>query len=76
VPDVHSLGGDAELAGNFGLADTVGKQLGRTEPAGLEPVTFSLCRRAARDSWHPQILTRPAASLNSAVLLNPTPKSL
>ena len=32
--------------------DAGGEQLGRAQPAGLEAVAFSLCRRAARDSWH------------------------
>jgi hypothetical protein len=40
---------DAELASDLGLVDIGGEQLGCPEPAGLEPVTFLLCRRAARD---------------------------
>lgn len=62
VPDTDSLGRDLELAGDLGLADADSEQLGRAQPASLEPVTFSLCR-TARDSWHPMILTRPAAEL-------------
>src|SRR3712207_5390440 len=34
-----------------------------------------LCRRAARDSWHPRILIRPAAELQLGLTLNPTPNS-
>jgi hypothetical protein len=34
-------------------------------------------RSPATNSWHPRILTRPAAELQfDVVLLNPTPKSL
>ena len=52
VPDAHGLGRDLELAGDLGFVDAGGEQLGRAQPAGLEPVTFCLCRGAARDSWH------------------------
>jgi hypothetical protein len=52
VPDAHGLRRHLELAGNLGLADAGGEQLGRAEPAALESVAFSLCRRAARNSWH------------------------
>jgi hypothetical protein len=52
VPDAHRLGRYLEPAGDLGLADASGEQIGRTEPTSLEPVTFSLCRRAARDGWH------------------------
>jgi hypothetical protein len=52
VPDADRLGGDLELAGDLGLTDTGGEQLSRPQPAGLQAVAFSLCRRAARDSWH------------------------
>jgi hypothetical protein len=70
VPDAHGLGGDAELAGDLGLAHAGGEQLGRAQPPGLEPVTFSLCRSAARDGWHGRhphpprspAPTRPASS--------------
>jgi hypothetical protein len=51
------------LAGDLGLGVALGEQLGRPQPTGLEPVAFFLCRRAARDSWHARILTRPAAKL-------------
>jgi hypothetical protein len=54
---MHALAGDAELAGHLGLTDTGAEQFGGTQPTGLEPVTFSLCRRAASDSWHGSILT-------------------
>jgi hypothetical protein len=63
MPDADGLSRDLEPAGDLGLVDTDGEQLGRAQPPGLEPVAFSLCRKAARDSWHPRILTRPAASL-------------
>jgi hypothetical protein len=52
MPDAHGLGRDLELAGDLGLGDAGGEQLGRAQPAGLQAVTFSLCRSAARDSWH------------------------
>ena len=45
MPDAHRLGGDAELAGDLDLADAGGEQLGGAQPTGLEPVTFSLCRK-------------------------------
>ena len=60
VPDTHRLGGDAELAGDLGLMDSGGEQLGRAQPTDLESVTFLLCRRAARDSWLGRILACPA----------------
>jgi hypothetical protein len=72
APDADRLGRDLELAGNLGLADTGGEQRSGVQPAGLQAITFSLCRRAARDSWHPRILARRAAHLQ----LNPTPKPL
>lgn len=50
-------------AGDLGLADASGKQLGRAQPAGLELVAVLLCRRAARNGWHPRILTHQAAQL-------------
>jgi ApeA N-terminal domain 1 len=34
------------------LADASSKQLGRAQPASLQPVAFLLCRRAARHGWH------------------------
>ena len=52
MPDADRLGRDAELAGDLSLTDIGGEQLGRPQSAGLEPVAFSLCRRAARHSWH------------------------
>jgi hypothetical protein len=47
VPDAHGLGGDAELAGDLGLADAEGEQFGGAQPPGLEPFTFVLGRGAA-----------------------------
>jgi hypothetical protein len=80
VPDAHGLGGDAELAGDLGLVDTGREQLGRAEPTGLEPVAFSLCRRAARHSWQvpdPRLAGSRAPTRPSPLhSLNPTPKSL
>ena len=77
IPNAHGLGGDAELAGNLGLAYAGGEQSGRAEPAALEPVTLLLCRSAARNSWHPRILTRLTGALPTDLAsLNPTPKAL
>jgi hypothetical protein len=50
MPDTHGLGRDLELAGDLGLADAGGEQLGGAQPASLQAIT--LCRRAARDGWH------------------------
>jgi hypothetical protein len=75
MPQAHGLAGDAELAGDLGLANADGEQLGGTQPAGLEPLALSLRRRAARDGWHAPILTRRATPLNSATV-KPTPKAL
>jgi hypothetical protein len=52
VSDTYGLRRHLELAGNLGLTDAGGEQLGPAQPTGLEPVTFSLCRRAARNRWH------------------------
>jgi hypothetical protein len=60
VPDADSLGGDAKLAGDLGLVDAGGEQLGCAQSAALEPVAFLLCRRATRDGWHAVSLTRRA----------------
>jgi hypothetical protein len=77
MPDADGLGGDAKLAGDLGLADASGKQLGRAQPAGLELVAVLLCRRAARNGWHPRILTHQAAQLQPGPRdLNQTPKRL
>ena len=62
MPDTDGLSRDLELAGDLGLDDTGGEQLRGPQPAGLESIAFLLCRRAARDSRHPWILTRPGAS--------------
>jgi len=78
MPDTHRLGRDLELAGDLGLADASGEQLGRTEPTSLEPVTFLLCRRAARDGWpgaDPHPSSSPAPTPTPAPL-NPTPKTV
>jgi hypothetical protein len=72
VPDAHRLGGDAELAGNLGLADASGEQLSGSEPTGLESVTLSLCRSAARDSRHVPILACRQPRSNSTLALTPS----
>jgi hypothetical protein len=56
MPDADRLGGDAELAGDLGLTDAGSEPLASAQSACLETVTFSLCRRAARGSWHAGIL--------------------
>jgi len=67
MPDADGLGRDLELAGDLGLTHADGEQLGRAQPAGLEPLAFSLCRRAARDGWHPRILTCQQSAANSGI---------
>jgi hypothetical protein len=57
VPEVDALAGHAELAGDLGLVEAGGEQLGGAQPTGLEPVAFSLGRGAAGDGWHGSILT-------------------
>jgi hypothetical protein len=52
LPLLQTHAGQLELAGGLGLGDAGGKQLGGAQPTRLEPVAFSLCRRAARDGWH------------------------
>jgi hypothetical protein len=47
MPGAHCLAGDAELAGDHGLEDASGKQLGRAEPAPLELVAVALGLGAA-----------------------------
>jgi hypothetical protein len=42
----------ANQAQGHPLTDAGREQLGRAQPAGLQAVTFSLCRRAARDRCH------------------------
>jgi hypothetical protein len=67
MPEAHGLAGDAELASDPGLADADGEQLGRAEPAGLEPFAFLLCRRAASDGRRAPILTHQQDHSNSAI---------
>jgi hypothetical protein len=76
MPDADGLGGDVKLAGDLGLVDTGGEQLSGAQPAGLKPVTFSLCARRRGAVGMAPILTHPAAQLQLTMLLNPTPKSL
>jgi hypothetical protein len=66
MPGAHRLAGDAELAGDLGLTDADAEQLAGAQPAGLEPVAFSLRRRTARDGWHARVLTCQQRSSNSA----------
>jgi hypothetical protein len=76
VPDAHGLGRDLELAGDLGLVDAGGEQLGRPQPAGLEPVTFLLGRRAARDGWHapdPHLAGSPAPTRPCSSTRHPRP---
>jgi hypothetical protein len=76
VPDAHGLGRDLELAGDLGLVDAGGEQLGRPQPAGLEPVTFLLGRRAARDGWHapdPHLAGSPAPTRPCFSTRHPSP---
>src|SRR5215211_3741822 len=63
MPEAYRLAGDAELAGDLGLTDADGEQLAGSQPAGLEPFTFLVCRRAASDGRHASILTRRAGPL-------------
>jgi hypothetical protein len=67
MPEAHGLAGDAELASDPGLVDADGEQLGRAEPAGLEPFAFLLCRRAASDGRRAPILTHQQHHSNSAI---------
>jgi hypothetical protein len=76
MPDADGLGGAPELAGDLGLAHPGGEQLPSVEPAGLEPVAFSLCRRAARNGWHGINPHPPSPPLTSPCSSNPTPKAL
>src|SRR5688500_3965295 len=52
VPEMDTLAGDAELAGNLGLTDAGGEQLASAQPTGLEAFAFLLRRGTARDGWH------------------------
>jgi hypothetical protein len=78
MPDAHGLGRDLELAGDLGLAHAGGEQFSGAQPADLQAITFSLCRRAARNGWHgadphPPGSQAPTWSPHS---LNQTPKAL
>jgi hypothetical protein len=75
VSAAHGLGRHAELAGDLGLWDACGEQLGGAQLAGLQPVALLLCRRAASDGWHGRILAGREVKLHSATI-NPTPRTL
>ena len=49
---MNTLAGDTESAGNLGLADTGGEQLGGAQPTLLKPLALLVCRGAAGDGWH------------------------
>jgi hypothetical protein len=69
---VDALAGDAELAGDLGLADTGGEQLGGPQSTQLKPVAFSLCRGAAGNGWHRPILTGEPRRHQLSRQTNPT----
>jgi hypothetical protein len=69
TPDQQAPRQRPELAGDLGLVDTAGEQLGRPQPAGFESVTVLLCRTAARDGYMMPILTCSTAQLQ----LHPRP---
>jgi hypothetical protein len=71
---MDALAGDAELAGDLGLADAGGEQFGGAQPTGLEPFAFLSCRGAAGDGWHGPILTEGLGSTNSDPV-RPTPRT-
>jgi hypothetical protein len=71
---MHTLAGDAELAGDLGLVDAGGKQLGGTQPTRLEPLALVLCRRAAGDGWHGLILTGRSGQHQTHVLSDQHPE--
>jgi hypothetical protein len=66
VPDAHGLGGDAELAGDLGLAEAEGEQFGGAQPPRLKPFTFVVGRGAAGKGWHGPILPVGWSSSNSS----------
>jgi hypothetical protein len=66
MPQAHRLAGDAEPAGDLGLADAGSEQLGGAQPTGLQSFTFTSCRRAARDGWHAR--SSPAQQRGSNLL--------
>ena len=59
------LRGDANLAGDLGLADAEGEQLRSVQRASLEPFTFLVCRGAGK-GWHGLILPVGWSSSNSS----------
>jgi hypothetical protein len=75
MPQAHGLAGDAELAGDLSLANADSEQLASAQPAGLEPFTVLLCRRAASDGRHTPILGRRVTPLQLGHIVNPTPKT-
>jgi hypothetical protein len=63
MPVAGALAGDIELAGDLGLADAEGEQLGGAQPAGLEVFAFLLRRSTAGSGWHALILLWPSRQL-------------
>jgi len=70
---MDALAGDAELAGDLGLADAGGEQLGDAQPTLLEPMALLLCRRAAGDGWHTADPHRQASAASTQPV-RPTPR--
>jgi hypothetical protein len=71
---MDTLAGDAEPAGDLGLADADGEQLRGAQPTGLKLFAFVLCRGAAGDGWHavdPDWQGSPASTAS----VRPTPRT-
>jgi hypothetical protein len=66
MPVADALAGDTEPAGDLGLPDTDGEQLGGAQPAGLEALAFVLRRSTAGSGWHALILRWPSRQLQLA----------
>ena len=48
VPEMNTLAGDTESAGNLGLADTGGEQLGGAQPTILKPLALLVAAGGGR----------------------------
>ena len=75
VPEMDALAGDAELAGNLGLTDAGGEQLGSAQPTGLEAFAFLLRRGTARDGWHAADPDRQGPPPSNSDPVRPTPRT-
>jgi hypothetical protein len=76
VPEVDALAGEAELAGDLGLGDAGGEQLGGAQPPGLKPFTCSLCRRTDGTVGIPGSCIADVARSNSTTdAVRPPPKT-